>query len=359
MPAFATAARAPFLRRHRLALFPVLAAFALALVVLGCALGDFEMSLGEALAGFAAGLGVGEPMGEAVMHEVIVWDLRLPRAILALAVGSCLAVAGASMQGLFRNPLADPGLIGVSAGAALGAALFIVFGAQLAVFSGLLGELALPGFAIAGSCAATFVIYSLSLVEGRSHVATLLLTGVAVNAMAGALLGFMIFSATDEQIRDFTFWTLGSLAGATWESLAVGVPLMLGITVLLCLFARGLNALLLGEAEAHHLGLNVQRLKQGLILLAASAVAVTVALCGIIGFVGLVVPHLVRLAMGPDHRYLLPASALLGAGLLLAADLLARNAIAYSELPVGVVTAGIGAPFFLYLLHQAKRSAAS
>jgi len=305
----------------------------------------------------AAGLrlGLAEPAAGTSLHAAVLWDIRLPRAVLALAVGATLGLAGAAMQGLFRNPLADPSLIGVSAGGAAGALLFMVFGGGLAGMAPVLTGLGLPLAAMLGGCLSTFGIYRLSLVGGRSHVATLLLTGIAVNALVSALVGLVVFNATDEQIRDFTFWTLGSLAHAGWRDLAVMLPLLLLLGAGLALFARPLNALVLGEAEAHHLGFRVQATKRKLVFLSAGAVSLTVALCGIIGFVGLVVPHLVRQCIGPDHRFLLPGAAVLGASLLLGADLIARGAVAYSELPVGVVTAALGAPFFLFLLTRTKK----
>ncbi len=350
----------PWPRRHR---FVVMAGVALVvgfMALLGCSMGDVRIALADVARVFGSALGLSEVAEEnRTLYEVVIFEIRLPRVVLGLAVGGALAVAGASMQGLFRNPLADPGLIGVSAGAACGALLFIVFGAGWFVTLGLDGRWGLPLFAVVGAILTTLTIYSLSLVEGRSHVATLLLTGLAVNALAGAFVGFLVFSATDEQIRSFTFWTLGSLAEADWSMIGIGVPVMLLLLGLLLMFSRGLNALLLGEAEAHHLGLNVQALKRALILLSAAAVALTVSLCGIIGFIGLIVPHLVRLTLGPDNRFLLPTAALLGGALLLGADLVARNSVGPAELPVGVVTAAIGAPFFLFLLHQAKRHAAA
>ncbi|MGF1448847.1 MAG: FecCD family ABC transporter permease [Opitutales bacterium] len=353
-------AQLPWPRRHRLVVMAGVGLVALLMALLGCSIGDVRIALADVARVLGSALGLSQVAEEnRALYEVVIFEIRLPRVVLGLVVGGVLAIAGASMQGLFRNPLADPGLIGVSAGAACGALLFMVFGAEWFLSVGITERWGLPLFAIAGAILTTFTIYSLSLVEGRSHVATLLLTGLAVNALAGAFVGFLVFSATDEQIRSFTFWTLGSLAQADWPLIGVGVPIMLGLLVLLLVFSHGLNALLLGEAEAHHLGLNVQRLKRALILLSAGAVAITVSLCGIIGFVGLIVPHLVRLTLGPDHRFLLPTASLLGGALLLAADLVARNCAGPAELPVGVVTAAIGAPFFLFLLHQAKRHTAA
>lgn len=279
--------------------------------------------------------------------------VRAPRVLMAALVGAGLGAAGAAMQGLFRNPLADPGLIGVSAGAALAAVAAIVLGGSVfGAAAGLLGLWMLPVAAFIGGLGATLLMARLGTVAGATSVATLLLAGVAVNALAGALTGMLIFMADDRQVRDITFWTLGSLAGARWAQLPV-VALLVGLpTLALCALARPLNALLLGEAEAFHLGMRVEAVKRIAVVLAAIAVAAGVAFTGLIGFVGLVVPHLVRLAFGADHRLVLPGAALLGAALLVLADLLARSLAAPAELPVGVVTALLGAPFFLWLLRR-------
>jgi len=289
--------------------------------------------------------------------EKTVLDYRLPRVALAILAGAALAMAGAALQGLFRNPLADPALIGVSGGAALGAVAVIVLGGG--ALGGLIhpfGAFALPVAAMAGGVLVTFLIYHLSKVEGRTHVALMLLTGLALNALVGAGIGLMIYLATDEQLRTWIFWSLGSLNKADWPQIGVAALFIIPALLALPWFARPLNALLLGESEAHHLGVPVQQVKRWVILLSAAMVGAAVAACGTIGFVGLIAPHLVRLAFGPDHRLLLPASALLGAALLLAADLATRTRSAgFEELPIGVVTALVGAPVFLALLWRARR----
>lgn len=287
--------------------------------------------------------------------RTIIVDIRLPRLGLGLIVGAALAAAGAAMQGLFRNPLADPSLIGVSAGAAVGAvAAIALLGHWITGAGHPWTGLILPVFAFLGSCAATATVYALSKLEGRTVVATMLLAGIAINALAAAAVGLFVFVADSRELRDFTFWSLGSLAQSSWGQLFSVIPFILVPVVLLPRFARPLNALLLGEAEAHHLGVDVQRVKERLVLLCAAMVGASVAVAGIIGFVGLVVPHLVRLAIGPDHRSLLPGSALLGALLLVLADLLARTLVRPGELPVGILTALVGAPFFLGLLHFSR-----
>ncbi|RWM80416.1 MAG: iron ABC transporter permease [Mesorhizobium sp.] len=287
--------------------------------------------------------------------RLIVYDIRLPRVILGVLIGAALAVSGAVMQGLFRNPLADPGLIGVSAGASLGAVAVIVLGATvLAPVISVLGTLALPLAAFCGGLATTLVLYQVATRHGRTSVATMLLAGIALAALAMALTGILIFMADDRQLRDLTFWQLGSLAGATWQKIGPVGPVIVLALAAMPFLARGLNALALGEATAGHLGIPVQRLKYTAIVGVSAAVGASVAVSGGIGFVGIVVPHLLRLAIGPDNRYLLPASALLGACLLLLADAVARTIVAPAELPIGIVTAIAGAPFFLWILLRKR-----
>ncbi len=282
---------------------------------------------------------------------LVVLNIRLPRVLLGMLVGAALAVSGALMQGLFRNPLADPGLVGVSAGAGLAAAATIVLGDRLLAGTGMRLPFAmLPVGAFCGGLVSTLALYLIATRQGRTSIATMLLAGVALGALAGALTGLLAFISDDRQLRDLTFWSLGSLGGASWSKLSVIAPIMLPLLLAVPVLARGLNALMLGEAEAYHLGLPVQRIKGLAILLVALAVGAGVAAAGVIGFVGIVVPHLVRLAIGPDHRLLLLLSAIGGATLLVGADIVARLAVIPAELPIGIVTAAIGAPFFLWLL---------
>ncbi|MEX0408509.1 iron ABC transporter permease [Aquibium sp. LZ166] len=287
--------------------------------------------------------------------RIIVYDIRLPRVILGILIGAALAVSGAVMQGLFRNPLADPGLVGVSAGAGLGAISVIVLGTTaLGPVVQMFGIYALPFSAFLGGLATSLILYRVATRRGQTSIATMLLAGIALAAMAGAFSGVMVYLADDRQLRDLTFWGLGSLAGATWTKIAAAAPIIV-VTLLAAPFlARGLNALSLGEATAHHLGVPVQRLKNVAIVAVAAAVGACVAVSGGIGFVGIVVPHLLRLLIGPDNRYLLPASALLGATLLLAADAVSRTIVAPAELPIGIVTAAVGAPFFLWILLRRR-----
>ncbi len=284
---------------------------------------------------------------------LIIMQIRLPRVLLAALVGAVLGCSGAAMQGLFRNPLADPSLIGVSAGASLGASLTIVAaGAGLQGISGL--TLVSLG-AFAGGLAAVLLVYRLASRGEGTSVATMLLAGIAITALAGAAGNLLAFHADNAMLRRISLWHMGGLEGADLARtlLALGVAaIVLGS---LPLYARHLNALLLGESEARYLGIDVAHTQRALVIIVAVGVGAAVALAGTIAFVGLVVPHIVRLLAGPDHRVLLPASALAGALLLVVADTLARVVLAPAELPVGIVTALVGVPFFLSLLRQRSR----
>ncbi len=273
--------------------------------------------------------------GLSARDRVILMDIRLPRLAMGLAVGAALAVSGALMQGLFRNPLADPGIVGVGAGAGLGAVTAIVLGGLLpAGLSTLVGLHLVPFAAFLGGWAATLLLYRIATRGGQTSVATLLLAGIALGAMAGALTGVLVYLADDTQLRNLTFWGMGSVAGASWAKIGVGLPLILPVLLLSPLLARALNALSLGEAQASHLGIEVQRVKRIAVLAVAAAAGAAVAMAGGIGFIGIVVPHLLRLATGPDHRWLLPNAALLGGVLLVAADMIARTIVAPAEVEV-------------------------
>lgn len=324
-------------------------AFGLALT-----LGAVSLTLDDSLRALVrlAGLPLeGEGLAQA---ELIIGQIRLPRALLGMAVGAVLALCGVAMQGLFRNPLADPGLVGVSSGAALGAALAIV---GAALFGGLPSWLApwlLSGCAFIGGLGVTALVFRLGCRDGETRVATLLLAGIAVTALAGSGIGLFSYLADDAVLRSLTYWNLGSLNGASYARLWPLLLVAAAVALWLPRRAQALNALLLGESEARHLGFEVERLKRELVLCTALGVGAAVAAAGMIGFVGLAVPHLVRLITGPDHRRLLPAAALAGAALLLLADLAARLLLAPAELPIGILTALLGAPFFLYLLRRER-----
>lgn len=300
-------------------------------------------------------LGLAGPDAIPSRDLLIVESIRLPRVVMGLLVGAALAVSGAVMQGIFRNPLADPGLAGVSAGAGLGAAAMIVLGGSLALpMAGVVGFAALPAAAFLGGLTTTLILYALSTRLGRTSIATMLLAGIALGALSGAATGLLVYMADDKQLRDITFWSMGSLGGATWPRIATLAVVLAACFAVLPFLARGLNALALGEAAAWHMGISVERLKRSAIVIVAAMTGVSVAVSGGIGFVGIVVPHVLRLAIGPDHRFLLPASALLGGALLVLADAVARTAAAPAELPIGIVTALAGAPFFLWLLLRRR-----
>jgi iron complex transport system permease protein len=350
MSASALSAFAASRRRQAVLVIAGLTLFCLLLILLAIGQGAFTIAPGRVAQILWARLA-----GDATLLEgrdaLVVLNIRLPRVLLGLLVGAALAVSGALMQGLFRNPLADPGLVGVSAGAGLAAAATIVLGDRF--LTGMAMKLpfaVLPFGAFCGGLISTLTLYLIATRQGRTSVATMLLAGVALGALAGALTGLLAFISDDRQLRDLTFWSLGSLGGASWTKFVVIAPIVLPLLFAVPLLARGLNALMLGEAEAYHLGVPVQRIKALAILLVALAVGASVAAAGVIGFVGIVVPHLIRLAIGPDHRLLLPLSALGGAALLVAADIVARLVVSPAELPIGIVTAALGAPFFLWLL---------
>lgn len=287
--------------------------------------------------------------------QLVLWSIRIPRIAAAAMVGGLLAVSGAIMQGLFRNPLADPALVGVSSGGAFAAAVAIVvtdsqFGESLRFMQ----HQVLPLAAFAGSLATTILLYGIASRTGRTSIAIFLLAGIAIAAIANAGIGILVFVADDRQLRDITFWMLGSLSGATWPKIATLAP-VLALALAACLaIARGLDVLVLGEAEAFHSGVDVERLKRISIVMVSAMTGVAVSVCGVVGFVGIVVPHLLRLVIGPAHRLLLPASMLSGAVLLVGADTIARTVVAPAEMPIGILTAAIGAPFFLVMLLRQR-----
>lgn len=284
-------------------------------------------------------------------QEAVFITLRLPRMLMGLLIGGTLAIAGAAIQGMFRNPLAEPGLIGISSGASLFAVLMIVLEAKVFSFiTASLGYYALAFAAFFGAMLTTFLVYRFSVRQGRTQVTSLLLIGIAINALVGACTGLLTFVATDEQLRNITFWSLGSLGGANWQMLSVLLPFTLTAITGLVFFGKALNGMALGESQATHLGIPIQRIKKLIICFAAIGVGACVAFSGIIGFISLVVPHLLRIGITGDNRFVLPASVLLGASMLLLADLLARTIVAPSELPIGILTAFIGVPIFIFVI---------
>lgn len=342
-------------RRRGLAFLWIFGGVLLLAFLLSVGWGAVTIAPGQVLAILANNVGLELPWDFARREETVLLAIRLPRTCLGMLAGAALAVSGAALQGLFRNPLADPALIGVSTGAALAAVCVIVLGAGLAAaFSFTVGPFLLPIAAFAGGLLTTLLVYRIANRDGRTDVATMLLAGVALNAIAGAGIGLLVFISTDQQLRDLSFWMLGSLGGVTWAKMLPAAPLIAFAIIALPLLARHLNALLLGETEALHLGFHVEHTKRFIVVLVALATGASVALTGVIGFVGLVVPHLVRLTIGPDHRTLLPASILLGASLMLIADLGARTVVLPAELPIGILTSCVGGPFFLWLLLRRR-----
>ncbi len=283
----------------------------------------------------------------AEQQETVLTAIRLPRVILAVLVGAALAISGAALQGLFRNPLADPGLIGIASGAALAVGIVIVFAGPMTGFAGLYG---LTIAAFTGGLLTCLLIFRFARLTGTTSVTYMLLAGIAVNALAAAATGFLAYLSDDQQLRTLTFWTMGSLGGAMWPAVIICLSVVLPACLLLIKNAQALNLMILGDDEARHLGVDSEKLKRRVIIYTALTVGVAVSVSGIIGFVGLVVPHLIRLTLGPDHRLLIPASAMLGGILLVVADTVARTALAPAEVPVGIFTSLIGGPFFLWLL---------
>jgi iron complex transport system permease protein len=348
-------------RRARV-LLAALAVLLLLAVLVGAGAGALHVPVASVLGVLLHKLGLPTSLAFEPQQAAVVWAIRLPRVLLAVLVGAALGLAGAAMQGLFRNPLADPSLLGISAGASLAAVAVIVLEEKVLKMvsalpgAGGAGAYVLPLAAFAGACVATVFVYRVARRGGRVLVSTMLLVGIATNGLAGAITGLFTYAATDAQLRSITFWGLGSLGGATWPTIATLVPFLVLPLLLLPRLGKALNLLALGEEQAAHLGLPVARIKWQVIGLTTLAVGASVAMVGTIGFLGFLVPHVLRLLGGPDHRFVLPASALGGALVLLLADTLARTAVAPAELPIGILTALLGAPVFLWIVrHSATK----
>lgn len=338
--------------RHltRTSLLVIMVAIFVATLFANVGMGAVEIPPAQALSIFLSHLGIDSGIHFESRTDSILWNIRLPRVVLGILVGGALGIAGAALQGVFRNPLAEPGVIGVSSGAAVGAVAAIVLG--FSIFS----TSTITAFAFLGGLLATSVVYLVARSRGQTEVTTLILAGIAVNATAGAFTGLLTFIADDDQLRSITFWMLGSIGGATWPVVSAVTPFLIVGIILLPFWARSLNLLNLGDREARHLGVSTERVHLSVIVLCALVTGAAVSVAGIIGFVGLVVPHVIRLIVGPDHRFLLPASILGGATALLLADLLARTVVVPAELPLGAVTSMVGGPFFLWLVHRTRKS---
>ncbi|WP_448852200.1 FecCD family ABC transporter permease [Corynebacterium sp. 335C] len=328
----------------------VTTAVLLAAMIAGVAVGPLGLTPPQVLRAIADGMGLMEAGDIPEPHRIVVWDVRFPRVLLAALVGACLAIAGAALQGLFGNSLADAGVIGVTSGASLGAICAIVLGLQF------FGEWTVSFSAFVAGMATTSLIYALAR-PGRGNGAgtvQILLVGIAITAMAGSVNGFFTYIADTTELEAITFWSMGSLNRASWETLAAGVPFFAVGVVMLMFLARPLDVLALGERQAHHVGLDVKRTRLLLVVATSLVVGAAVALAGSIGFVGLVVPHIVRLIVGPVHRWLLPISCLGGALMIVAADIGARTLNPPSEIPIGLFTGVVGGPFFLWLLSRRR-----
>ncbi|MEM6759030.1 MAG: iron ABC transporter permease [Pseudomonadota bacterium] len=315
---------------------------------LALSVGPVQLSFAQL---WASVIGSGTPMS-----DTILFDIRAPRMVLAVAVGASLAIAGASMQGLLRNPLADPGLIGITAGASLAVVFVIVLGDG---FMDALPRFVLPAVlpvaAFLGGLAVTVVVLLTAGLGGHFSVARLILVGVAITAIAGAVIGILVYMSNDQQLRELTFWTMGSLAKSNWNTVTVSCIVMVLASLMLLRYQRELDLFQLGERAAFHAGVDVNRVKFEICALVAIAVGAGVSVAGPIGFVGLVAPHMTRLFVRAAHWVVLPISALLGANILLFADLFVRNAIPPAEIPIGIATAIMGGPFFLWLLLRNAR----
>lgn len=284
-----------------------------------------------------------------VTHQTIIWSIRLPRVLLGVLVGASLSIAGAAFQGMFKNPMADPFVIGISSGAALGAAIAIILRVSIPI----IGLSAISIFAFVGALITVFAVYNISRIKDKVPVTTLLLAGIAIGQFLTAIMSFLMVIYSNDMAK-IIYWTMGSLAGKGWEPLLrISLP-VIGSIVLINFFARDLNIMLTGEESAKSLGINVEKTKTYILILATFMVSMVVSISGIIGFVGLIIPHIVRIIIGPDHRILLPASALTGGIFMIFADTIARTIISPVEIPVGIITALFGGPFFLYLLKKTK-----
>lgn len=317
-------------------------------MVIAVGVGPLSLSPAEVLRSLAFGVGLADSGDVPPAQAAVVWDVRLPRVLLAAMVGACLAIAGAALQGLFGNSLADAGVIGVTSGASLGAICAIVLGLQF------VGPWTVPVAAFIAGMATTSLIYVLARPGRKGGTVQILLVGIAVTAVAGSINGFFTYIASTTELEAITFWSMGSLNRASWDSLGAGLPLFLAGTVLLLFLARPLDVLALGERQAKHVGLHVKRTRLLLVVATSLVVGAAVALAGSIGFVGLVVPHIIRLVVGPVHRWLLPLSALGGALMIVAADIGARTLNPPSEIPIGLFTGAVGGPFFLWLLSRRR-----
>lgn len=336
---------------RRVVLFTVLAVALAVTVIASGSVGQLGIPAQEVLGSLLHRVGIDWfPMPEHPMGDQTLWTIRFPRVAMAALVGAGISVAGLIMQAIFGNPLAEPGVIGISSGAAVGAGIAIVTG--ITIF----GEWTTATFAFVGALAATIIVYAMSRAEGRTEVVTLVLTGIAINAVAGAAIAFLTFMGNTQSREQIVFWQLGSMSGSRWSQVLVVAPVVAIGVLIAYLVSHKMDLLSLGERNARFLGVNVEVLRIGMIFVVAILTGVAVAFAGIISFVGLVVPHAMRMILGPAHKPLVIASALGGALLLSVADLAARTMVSNAELPIGILTALVGGPFFFWLLRRARKS---
>lgn len=322
----------------------------LTMVISSCA-GAVQISFSELISIIAYHTGLSDHQNFEAQQAAVFLNLRLPRVLLGVLIGAALGVSGAAIQGLFRNPLAEPGLIGISSGATLFAVIMIVLETKIfKELTGIIGFYALSLASFIGAGLTTMLVYRIAMRNGKTIITTLLLGGIAINALAGAFIGLLTYMATDAQLRNITFWSLGSLGGASWPTVTTLLPFVLIPVFGLPFLAKSLNALALGESQAMHMGVNVKVVKRIIIGMATMAVGASVAVAGMIAFIGLIIPHILRMTFTADHRLVIPGAALLGAALLTMADLIARTVVAPAELPIGILTAMIGAPVFIYII---------
>ncbi|OKS86580.1 FecCD family ABC transporter permease [Mucilaginibacter polytrichastri] len=320
-------------------------------VVASICIGAVHIEVSQLWSMISYHIGLSHKPGFTSQQFAVMFNLRLPRVLSGVLIGAALAVSGSAIQGLFRNPLAEPGLIGISSGATLFAALTIVFGGKLLVMVGSnYGYYLLSAAAFAGAFITAWAVYKLAMHKGRTMITALLLTGIAINALAFSFTGLLTYISTDEQLRNLTFWSLGSLGGSSWISIASILPFISIPLAILPFMGKPLNALALGEIQAGHMGFSVNKIKRTVLILATMSVGASVAVAGIISFVGLVVPHIIRIGFGADNRLVIPGSAILGAAMLTLADLVSRTIVAPAELPIGIVTALAGSPVFIYMI---------
>ncbi len=341
-------------RFKRGAVFPLLGLILIVTIIIAGSIGAVSISLATILGSIWARMGgfTGSHAVGTGMKDFIIWQVRMPRVVLSMLVGASLAVAGVATQGLFKNPMADPYIVGVSFGGGLGATVALLYGAALGF-----GEFLVPAAAFLGALGATFLVYNLARTGGRVPVSTLILSGIAVGSFFSAIIS-LLMAMHGEDLQSVVFWLMGGMAARSWRHVGMVIPFIAVGFALAMAFSRELNVMVMGDERAYQLGVDIERAKRILIVAVSLLAGAAVSVSGLIGFVGLIIPHVVRLVVGPDHRILLPCSALVGAIFLIFTDTLARTILAPAEIPVGIITALFGAPFFIFLLRVKRNNLA-